>query len=986
MKRKSRILSAAVETLEIRRLLSTLVVNGGGGNDTCVFEVDASFIYATMNGVLIPQPTGAWDDVQINLMGGNDIVTIINTGDEPVNIDLGSGVDTITVASSTRDLDSISSRVFVAAGTDTADDFVEIRDDNDTGSDEYDVFEPASSPMRLRKLASGVAGPDKVLWGEANMHAIIYMNDFANDATVASTVAMVGEDERLSFTGNEAASGDIGGSGGDDTLTVSGTISGDNFIFFHGGSGTDVMNVNTNSITSGLPLFQFQGGSGAADTLNITDPAATTRYSFPILNTVRFFEGATQTASFLAPTDVININSTHASQGAEFEMLVVNSATDVEITAGAGNDTMSVGDDFITTEFGSGVNIDFSGGTGVDALEIHDDSYNQDRDHTFASQSYNSDFLGVLSWSSVSSAVLFAGVGDDNIDVSNGLGLSTIEVNGNSGADIFDITPDVLTNVEANGGAPTTVPGDVLFITPDGATNGTFTSAGVGAGTFSYQGRSPIVVTGMEQLPSPPASAPGVPNLSAAQDSGTSSTDNITNLTSLTFTGSGAPGSSLVKLFRDGAEIATATPVSGSYTFSNVAFAAGDDTFLMTTRYLGTSTQLLGPVSAALSVRVDTVAPAAPASAPDMTAATDSGLSNTDNITNDSTPTFTGTSITNEIVRLFDTATLIGSETDLAAGYSITPPAMTDGSHNLTVRFEDIAGNQSSPSNSTIVTIDTVAPATPVLPDLLALTDTGVSNTDNITLDSTPVFAGASSNHVVKIFSSGTLVGSDTDLNSTYAITTSVLADGTRSITTRFEDAAGNLSAVSPTLNVTIDTAGPTVSNPQFNFRTSAQNLKFTYSENVQATLSVSDLTLTRGATTIPGASIALSYAPNTATFTFPGFVNGMLPNGSYSALIPGFNVTDIAGNPAANAALNFSFLQGDTDGNGVVDFDDYARIDQGFNNNLTGFENGDFDYNGIVDFDDYSIIDQAFNSQQRGAQTGPAIPKREPGTGTRLV
>lgn len=54
----------------------------------------------------------------------------------------------------------------------------------------------------------------------------------------------------------------------------------------------------------------------------------------------------------------------------------------------------------------------------------------------------------------------------------------------------------------------------------------------------------------------------------------------------------------------------------------------------------------------------------------------------------------------------------------------------------------------------------------------------------------------------------------------------------------------------------------------------------------------------------------------------------------------------------------------GDTDFNGSVDFDDYSRIDAGFNNNRTGWLNGDVDYNGIVDFDDYSLIDQAFNTQ----------------------
>jgi hypothetical protein len=54
----------------------------------------------------------------------------------------------------------------------------------------------------------------------------------------------------------------------------------------------------------------------------------------------------------------------------------------------------------------------------------------------------------------------------------------------------------------------------------------------------------------------------------------------------------------------------------------------------------------------------------------------------------------------------------------------------------------------------------------------------------------------------------------------------------------------------------------------------------------------------------------------------------------------------------------------GDTDLNGVVNFDDYARTDSGFNGGGSTWFAGDFDYNGIVNFDDYSLIDAAFNQQ----------------------
>jgi hypothetical protein len=54
----------------------------------------------------------------------------------------------------------------------------------------------------------------------------------------------------------------------------------------------------------------------------------------------------------------------------------------------------------------------------------------------------------------------------------------------------------------------------------------------------------------------------------------------------------------------------------------------------------------------------------------------------------------------------------------------------------------------------------------------------------------------------------------------------------------------------------------------------------------------------------------------------------------------------------------------GDTDLNAKINFDDYVRIDNGFNNHLSGWFNGDFNYNGVVNFDDYVLIDLAFNTQ----------------------
>jgi hypothetical protein len=51
----------------------------------------------------------------------------------------------------------------------------------------------------------------------------------------------------------------------------------------------------------------------------------------------------------------------------------------------------------------------------------------------------------------------------------------------------------------------------------------------------------------------------------------------------------------------------------------------------------------------------------------------------------------------------------------------------------------------------------------------------------------------------------------------------------------------------------------------------------------------------------------------------------------------------------------------GDTDLDGDVDLDDYARIDNGFLNKLKGWFNGDFNYDGRINADDYFLMDRAY-------------------------
>ncbi|HRQ80266.1 MAG TPA: putative Ig domain-containing protein, partial [Azospirillaceae bacterium] len=126
---------------------------------------------------------------------------------------------------------------------------------------------------------------------------------------------------------------------------------------------------------------------------------------------------------------------------------------------------------------------------------------------------------------------------------------------------------------------------------------------------------------------------------------------------------------------------------------------------------------------------LDNSAPNAP-SAADMTAGTDSGSSNSDNLTNDTTPTFTGTAEANATVTLYDTdgTTVLGTATaDGSGNWTITSSALSAGAHTITAKATDAAGNVSSASTALSVTIDATAPVVTLTGGSLSYTENGAA-------------------------------------------------------------------------------------------------------------------------------------------------------------------------------------------------------------------------------------------------------------------
>ena len=162
----------------------------------------------------------------------------------------------------------------------------------------------------------------------------------------------------------------------------------------------------------------------------------------------------------------------------------------------------------------------------------------------------------------------------------------------------------------------------------------------------------------------------------------------------------------------------------------------------------------------------------AAASTPDLSASSDSGISNSDNITSDKTPTFTGTASANDTVAVSSGGTSLGSTVaDGSGAWSFTvsnSSPLADGSHAISVTTTSSGGSPvtSDPSAALNLTVDT-ATTTPSTPDLSSSSDTGQSSTDNITSDKTPTFTGtAEAGSTVELFAGTSSLGTTTADNS----------------------------------------------------------------------------------------------------------------------------------------------------------------------------------------------------------------------------
>ncbi|VDZ75424.1 adhesin for cattle intestine colonization [Atlantibacter hermannii] len=296
--------------------------------------------------------------------------------------------------------------------------------------------------------------------------------------------------------------------------------------------------------------------------------------------------------------------------------------------------------------------------------------------------------------------------------------------------------------------------------------------------------------------------------------SGTITEGGVTDDTTPTISGKTEPGSSVV-ILDNGVAIGTViADANGHWSFTpETALDDGEHALTLTI------TDPSGNTSNSLPAGVIVVDTSAPAAATSLLITDDvgtkTGALTNGSVTDDSKPTISGKAEKGSTITLYDGETAMGTTTaDAEGNWSFTPEtALGDGEHSITVKVTDGAGNTSAASDTVVFTVDTVAQAA----SDMVITDNagnqkGPLSDGAMTDDNQPVISGkAEAGSTVTIFNGDTVLGTTTaDETGAWQFTPATpLNDGSYEISVIVTDSAGNNSAASPTIAITVDTTAP---------------------------------------------------------------------------------------------------------------------------------------------------------------------------------
>ncbi len=210
----------------------------------------------------------------------------------------------------------------------------------------------------------------------------------------------------------------------------------------------------------------------------------------------------------------------------------------------------------------------------------------------------------------------------------------------------------------------------------------------------------------------------------------------------------------------------------------------------------------------------DTQPPVAPAAAPDMTATSDTGDSDSDNITNKNKPVFklVCTEVGSTLTLYVDGAANRTVNCTNVGPVDMVPTApLTEGNHSVTFKESDVAGNESPSSPALAVTIDTTAPATPTV----TIDPVTADNTINSVEAAAPQFirgsvTGARPGDKARLTINGVIYEATIDATGRFSVTvpgTELVSDPdhTIDVVVTASDVAGNTTSVNSSKTYNVD-------------------------------------------------------------------------------------------------------------------------------------------------------------------------------------
>ncbi|MGL6047647.1 MAG: beta strand repeat-containing protein, partial [Vogesella sp.] len=286
--------------------------------------------------------------------------------------------------------------------------------------------------------------------------------------------------------------------------------------------------------------------------------------------------------------------------------------------------------------------------------------------------------------------------------------------------------------------------------------------------------------------------------LDPASDSGTKG-DGITNDNTPTISGTGEPGSTVTITTPTGETVSTTVKPDGSWSATPTQpLPEGNNTVTVkATDPAGNSTTGTVPVT------VDTKGPVLTSQ---LDPASDSGTKG-DGVTNDNTPTISGTGEPGSTVIITTpTGETVSTTVKPDGSWSATPTQpLPEGNNTVTVKATDPAGN--STTGTVPVTVDTKGPA--LTSQLDPASDSGTKG-DGITNDNTPTISGTGEpgSTVTITTPTGETVSTTVKPDGSWSATpTQPLPEGNNTVTVKATDPAGN--STTGTVPLVVDSAVP---------------------------------------------------------------------------------------------------------------------------------------------------------------------------------